>query len=330
MKIAVQEIVSDQLLGHKSLQQEDHGVIQYVIKILTQKNEDARVKNKKSGGPIAAQGVYFSILPSNAVRLENSIMQGAIHDKSRMKSRRQSLRPHPIFGLDIAIAYAFRVVLEREFARVGERDFPRCPANGFANAASFEPPKSKGVKGRDSVDLEPPHDEYLRTLSSGIVAVADVAEYDGNAESHGVVKFFFPSGYGFVSVNDGGPDAYIRKREMVAAVSKGVEIGTAVKFKLSTNYRGRVALDLEVSESSEKLLTDAMKAKISDFIFEKFESGNILDLGELSVAIRNHFGDTVAGTSWLGFGKFSWLIQALELPSVEVDTSEPPGRLIRN
>ena len=325
LRIAIQEIVGEQILGHTSLSAEDHDTIQYIIKILTQKNEAARVKNKEHNSKLHPQGVYFSILPSNAHKLETLVMQGASHDKSRMKSRRQSLRPHPIFALDIALAFSFRAIPEKGFADVAAADFPRCTANGFASAASFEPPKGQKLTiGKNSESKNSPTPEYVVPSKTG----SGVASSDA-IEATGVVTYFFPNGYGFVSVNDGGPDAYVQRREMMRAVEAGVERGTAVRFTLSENERGRLAQDLVVYDNHADKPTDAMKARLSDFIQQQFDGGDSVDLGNLALVLKNHFGDAVAGTGWLGYGKLSWMLQALDLDNLEIDTSVPPGHLRR-
>ncbi|QDG34809.1 hypothetical protein FJN13_08385 [Alteromonas mediterranea] len=327
MKISVQEIVSEQILGHKTLGQNDHEVIQYVVKILTQKNEDYRVKNKTARSNIHAQGIYFSILPINTSKIHNLVMQGAIHDKSRMKSRRHSLRPHPVFGLDIAIAYTFRAIPERDFVKVARKDFPRCPANGFANAASFEPPKKRS--GKDRMPSGTPtitKESQSISQNNGDNTFRSSSNLQSTKVS-GVIKFFFENGYGFVSVMDGGPDAYVPRKEMQEAIALGVDLGTAVKFEVSITNRGRVATNVEIFTDSNNLLTDAMKGHIETFIFTELGSRNEIDLGNLASALRNHFGDAITGTSWLGFGKLSWLIKAIDIEGVELDTTVSPGFL---
>lgn len=328
MRIAVQEIVNEQVLGHKSLDSDDQRIVQYIVKILTQKNEDARVKNRKLDKNTNAQGVYFSILPANLNKLQNLVMQGAIHDKSRMKSRRHSLIPHPIFGLDIAIAYAFRAIPEKNFAQVSQKDFPRCPANGFANAASFEPPKKKGSTGSFRFEMGGKVGKTSGVSATNDTGTDDVfSEAEESQAASGVVKFFFPNGYGFVSVMDGGPDAYVPRKEMLEAVSHGIDRGTAVQFQISVTERGRVATSLEINVSHQNRITEAMRTSLEAFIISQFDSSEEIDLGLLGLAMRNHFGDAITNTSWLGYGKLSWLIKALKLEGVMLDTEVPPGRL---
>lgn len=327
MKIAVQEIVSEQILGHKSLDQNDQEVVQHIVKILTQKNEDYRVKNRKAGGDVNAQGVYFSVLPANFGKIHNLVMQGAIHDKSRMKSRRQSLRPHPIFGLDIAIAYTFRAIPEKDFVRVARKDFPRCPANGFANAASFEPPKNKSRRDRYLVGATDLTGGGETTTKQDVEHATDLVQPTHSAT--GVVKFFYANGNGFVTVMDGGPDAYVPRKEMQEAIRKGVELGTAVRFDIDDTDRGRLASNLEIYTAQKSLLSATMRANIEEFIISQLTSSEEIDLSSLGLSMRNHFGDAMTGTSWLGFGKLSWLIKAIELDGVVLDTTEPPGHLKR-
>ncbi len=316
LKIATQEVVSEQILNHHYLSDEDQSVVQYIVKIITQRNEESRVKNKESGRQILPQGVYFSILPRNSVKLSKLIMQGAVHDKSRMKARKHSLRPHPVYALDVSLAYAFRAIPEREFEKVAARDFPRAPSNGFANAASFEPPKSKkqGQSWRKSPNFA--------TVELPRAAPETTLEMDETKEELiGYISQIRKNGSGAAFVNDGGPFGYIPKHLLTALLEQGAEEGTPVRLTLRTNPKGREATSIKVFDELTASLTQTRREEIVKIIDDLLDESDPVMLTKLAARLRSHFGDVVTGTVWFGYGRMSRLLVELDLDSVKMDTT---------
>lgn len=317
LKIASQEIVSDQILSHHYLDEGDQAVVQYIIKIIAQRNEETRVKNKKSGGKILPQGVYFSILPRNVEKLYRLIMQGAVHDKSRMKARRQSLRPHPVYALDVAVAYAFRAIPERDFEKVAARDFSRAPANGFANAASFEPPRQSRKAGK----AWPKMPNTVAPPGDKLELVKPLEESSEEAEHFGFIGHIRDNGSGSVTVNDGGPFGYIPKKLMTKLKDQGVELGTQVKVLLQTNPKGREVLQIETLEGQVVELTKTRRIEIISIIDELLNESERVMLTKVAVRLRSHFGDVITGSVWFGYGRMYKLLQDLEVTHWHIDTS---------
>lgn len=315
-KIAIQEIVNEQVLGHSSLSATDHSIVQHIIKILTKKNEEARLRAKSHAKYKIPQGIYFSATQAHAGHLSRLIMQGAIYDKSRMKSRRHSLRPQPIFALDTSVAFSYRVIPEKGFDLVAESDFPKSTENGFASAASFEPP----IKGS----------ERAWTIDSLFVEEAppgkrDVEEKVIEVTSQGAIKSIRPNGNAFTSVLDGGPDAFISRVDMNKLIELGAMKGTAVSFSLSVNSRGRQAKKLAIIEhdsgGARSKLTRDLEAFIQNLIREE---GDMV-LARVAHELRNHFGDELGAQGWMGYSKLSQLLSSLSLRNVQLDLETVPG-----
>ena len=330
LKIATQEIVSEQILSHHYLSEEDQATAQYVVKIVAARNEESRVKNRKSGGGILPQGVYFSILPRNIPKLSSLIMQGAVHDKSRMKSRRQSLRPHPVFALDIAVAYAFRAIPERDFEKVAARDFPRAPSNGFANAASFEPPKSKRPgRASSKVAKEPRSNETPEKTQFSTESVPTTIDVQMPYDGIGYISQIRKNGSGAAFINDGGNFAYIPKEIVNELIRAGAEEGSPIKAQLIPNEKGREITKAEIFEELTLSLTDSRREEIESIIQELLEEGDPVRLTKVAQRLRSHFGDIITGTVWFGYGRMHRLIDALELDYIEMDTSSANAFITR-
>ncbi|MBC2834530.1 hypothetical protein [Paragemmobacter straminiformis] len=318
-KIAIQEIVNEQTLGHTSLTTNDHAIVQHVIKVLTLKNEEARAKSKTSKNKVP-QGIYFSATQQNSAHFGRLIMQGAIFDKSRMKSRRHSLRPHPIFALDTAIAYSNRVIPEVNFDIVAEQDFPKLTEDGFAHAASFEPPSRQGDK---SWTIESVFKAYSSSPpTSSLKKLSPVIE-------RGFIKAIRPNGNAFVTVLDGGSDAFVSKAEMAKLIAGGATKGAEVTFTISKNNLGRQASNLRLVEKGPtddraKLLQD-----VAQFIKNAVRVEAEIPLARLALDIKNHFGDEIGEQGWIGHKKFSGLVSSLPLEGVKLELDSSPGFIRR-
>lgn len=309
-KIAIQEIVHEQVLGHSNLLPDDHGMINHIIKTLTKKNEDARRLSKRKGALKIPQGTYFSAAQTHANYFSRLIMQGAIYDKSRMKSRRHSLRPHPIFALDTGIAFSYRVIPEKNFDLIAETDFPASTSNGFASAASFEPPRRSSDPSWSIASLTEP---VKRPKS-----VTPAATIKGD-QIHGVIKSIRPSGNAFASASDGGPDVFIAKADMKALASVGGVKGSEITFNVSKNNLGRQASNIKLLEVASGPDAEKVKEDIKSFICDLVSQKRQVALARVAHEVRNHFGDEIGSQGWLGHSKFTSLLSSLGLQSESID-----------
>jgi hypothetical protein len=114
VEISVQEISTEQILGHESVSGHDSDFIYALINSL--KSQNARAKNKRKKDPTFIQNLYFSVNPKYTDYLRRLVMQGAVHEKSRMRTMKKTYRrPQPVYALDMAIAYTFEAISNRNF-----------------------------------------------------------------------------------------------------------------------------------------------------------------------------------------------------------------------
>lgn len=313
--------MNEQILGHPNLTSDDQNVIQHIIKILAKKNEEARLTQKSKSAYKVPQGIYFSATQGNANYFSQLIMQGALFDKSRMKSRRHSLRPQPIFALDTSIAFSYRVIPEKNFDLVAEQDFPKSTENGFASAASFEPPLKSGERTWSINSILTP------TLRPE--AVRKPASIKGEILS-GAILTIRPNGNAFTSASDGGPNVFIAKSDMKVLAESGASVGSMLKFSVTLSNLGRQANNISLEEAvpssrSEKMIEDARK-----FITNLMLQENEIVLARIAHELRNHFGDEISSQGWLGYSKFSHFISSLSLEGISLDLEKQPGYLRRS
>ena len=132
VEMAIQDIAQSQILASGELDDIDLKVINGISVELSAKNFDYRKPNRN-----AVQNIYFSIEPSRKSNLRRLVMQGAIHDKSRTRALKRSELPQPVYALDIALAYTYRVIPHRDFVKVIRNDIPRAPERNFIEAIRF-------------------------------------------------------------------------------------------------------------------------------------------------------------------------------------------------
>lgn len=315
LKIAVQEIVNEQILGHSALSDDDHKVVQHVIRVLTKKNDEARMqaRNTKYEMP---QGIYFSITHENAQYLSRLVMQGAVYDKSRMKSRRHSLQPHPVFALDTGVAFSNRVIPEKGFDLVAERDFPKSTANGFASAASFEPPLSSNGRAWDiGAILSSRAAQKTRGQKAPPLSV----------RQKGTIKHILKNGNASALVLDGGPDAFISRFDMNELLKLGATKGTAIEMTVLLNDKGRRASNISVITALSVKEDDKIVQDIKSFVEALILAENSVHLSRVAYELRNHFGDELGDHGWRGHAKLSQLLISLSMKGVWLDLESPPG-----
>lgn len=220
--IAIQEIASEQILGHSSLNDQDSRFIHALIRSLKSENQKTKIKNQnRKFNTRYPQNLYFSVARKFSESLRHLIMQGAIHDKSRMRTlRRAHLRPQPVYALDMAVCYTFQVTRTDDFATAITQDLPLCRENDFKYAVVISAQGIEKIYKSTSSTSE----EYIE-----IVDNAELETDEGRAGeiSTGIIKAYTKSKSGRIKVDDGGMDALFQDNN----IEKGsIKTGDRVQF----------------------------------------------------------------------------------------------------
>ena len=122
----INQIVNDQILAHPSITDEGTNFVYHLVTTLASHNVNIRRKNRTRQGrnPIP-QNIYFSVNRRYRELLRHLVMQGVIHDKSRMRTISKPKRPQPMFVMDMAIVYTYRIIPPKSFLQVITRDIPK-------------------------------------------------------------------------------------------------------------------------------------------------------------------------------------------------------------
>lgn len=264
VSIAIQEIVNDQILGHFDAESGDTKFIHAILRSLTSKNINIRVKNAKKKVSIP-QNIFFSLDRAFSEKLAQLVMYGAVHDKSRMRTKKKSRRPQPMYALDLAIAYTFRIIPQKTFAQVLLRDLPRCPANDYDQAIQVS---SRGIKNiyESSFDTESQGDvEIFENIeesedSETDVAIGTIRDYDGKKGS---------------LVNEDGTIAIFQVNNIDEPYKKSLKIGETVSF-LGKMLPNGEKLALKITKVSVKKQIEGI---VKSYETEEFGFIEILDGG---------------------------------------------------
>lgn len=230
VEIAIQEIANDQILTIGHLTNEDIDFINDIVDRLLGKNVDIRGNNKKNNIN-HPQYIYFSINRQHKHLLDRLVVQGAVHDKSRMRMKsKYTLKP--IFSLDISLSYNFSIIPKKNFVRILSNEIPRCAKSDFAQAIDVKNNILESIykisvneSDRDKLLFK---DSILNTNSEHEIT-----------EAHGVIYSFVPGKFGFIEVSDGGPNAFFYHTQIDPEFQGQLNKGDKVRFKMSYSAKGR-------------------------------------------------------------------------------------------
>ena len=256
---AVQEIANNQILTLGNIQEEDLEFMDYIMDILSNKNVSIRRKNNQLNNKIP-QNLYFSIHRKLTKSISLLVMQGAIHDKSRMRTkRRRSIQP--MYSIDIAVAHTFRIIPPKQLIDVVTKDIPKCVSNNFDQAPEIKP---RTVK---SFYKEMNQEEIVDKTTEGI------------PESYGFVKSYSPDKFGYIELDDGGPHAFFWANQVPENLKQELKSGDKVKFLIKSNRQGRQALQVELISEATENNTDLMRGQIVSYVPKKFGFIDLMDGG---------------------------------------------------
>lgn len=227
--IAVQEIANNQTLTLGNLTKEDVSFVDELIDILSNKNVEIRYRNRQQRNKTnhIPQNIYFSVHRQLVKPLGRLVMQGAIHDKSRMRTKRKR-SIQPMYSIDIAIAYTFRIIPPKSFVDTITTDIPQGAYSNFNQAPEIRPKTMKRIY--QEVDDIP--------LDSDI----DLPELTG------VIGSYNPPKGGVILVDDGDDDAFFYSSQVPDHYKYVLQKGDRVKFLVepSDKGEGRRATRIEI------------------------------------------------------------------------------------
>jgi len=226
VQIAIQEIANDHILGDKTITQRDTEFVNSLVSTLAKRNSDNREKNRARQQNPIPQNIYFAVDRRQAQDLRRLIMQGAIHDKSRTRTIRKPTRPEAVFALDMAVAYAFRVIPPKGFARVVSHDLPRCLPNDFDQAPTVSVERITPIPGagkrrpaqKSTTPAKKPAPPYLT----------------------GVIESYNRASGGRILPDRGGPSLPFSSDTVDSRLKKSISIGDRVEFLTRRTKRGRL------------------------------------------------------------------------------------------
>lgn len=223
VELAVQEIANDHILGHESISEQDSNFVFALVRVMTDRNRSNERKHGRN-----PQNIYFSINRRYSHLLRRMIMQGAIHDKSRMRTRKKNRRPQPVYALDLSIAYTFRVLKADEFEVTVAKDIPRGSEEDFEQAVIIS---SKGIKGI----FEPKEEE--KADDSDLVEEIEAEDIKPGQASQGVVVAYKPGKRGEIETDEGGV-AIFQENNVDAKFRKSIKVGDKVSFVYKIHSSG--------------------------------------------------------------------------------------------
>lgn len=235
--IAVQEIANNQVLCHGYVTSEDFNFINNLIDRLLDKNVDIRMRNNKHPKNKIPQNIYFSVDRTLSRLLDRLIVQGVIHDKSRMRAKtRRIIRP--MLALDMSLVYTFRVIPQKAFCNVITYDIPKSPRNGFDQAYEVK-----------NTFLSEIYKSSTNNDDKELLKACNLDETVDLQNAEGTIKSYEPGKFGFIDVIDGGPNAFFYASQLEFNNRLTAKKGDKVVFSIKENDRGRQAYDLKIVES---------------------------------------------------------------------------------
>jgi len=255
LEIAIQEIVISQILSQRALSEPDRFFLDCLMNILNGINGEIRAKNKKYNERIP-QNIYFSVKRDIVGELRKLIMQGAIHEKSRMRTTERYSRPQPIFAIDMAVAYSFRIIPQKTFVDVIITDIPRCPLGDFNKSPFLK------VIAKDAMQQSQQEGVYMKLMREKEKRYDEsLDESKINMESlesefiEGIIKRYEPfKKFGFIEVNDNMGILFFHRNDIVEKFRKIFNPGDKVKFNVRKADSGWRAINIDVIQMVEPLL----------------------------------------------------------------------------
>ena len=236
VEISIQEIANEQILGHDSINVHDSDFIYALIRSLKKQNQRPKTKSGQKKSRTDVQNLYFSINRKYTDNLRRLVMQGAVHEKSRMRTMRKAfLRPQPVYALDMAIAYTFQAIQNSNYVSTITKDLPLCRENDFQKAVVISARGIEKIYSRESATTK---EEYIE-----IVDDTEAEEGQSGEISTGNVIMYSRGKSGKIQADDGGLDALFQDNNIRRGA---IKVGDKVRFTNRWTKGGkRIALQIE-------------------------------------------------------------------------------------
>ncbi|PED31645.1 hypothetical protein [Bacillus cereus] len=132
---ALSSIVPNQILASNKLKSEDFDILDNLVTRMNKRNKKNETENKaKIDKDKLPANVYFTVSRSQARRLGNLFMQGAIHDKGKTRVKKyykeEGLRG-PLLMLDLAVAFHDGAIDKNRAAEIFTKDLIKNAKRGY-------------------------------------------------------------------------------------------------------------------------------------------------------------------------------------------------------
>lgn len=216
---SIQEIAQKQLLETEYLSDQDRSFIYWMAHRLQGQNGDIRGDNHKRRRNIP-QNIYFVADRNVSNNFKKLMMQGTIHDKSKMRTKLKG-NPKPLYALDLSVAYSLKVIPDAVFANFLENELFRCASTNYENALTVTEKTYK-----DSLDNNLAVEEIQSSQNQPKEPNEDLKE---DSITYGSIKEY--NGLtGFIQADDKEADALFQKNSIDQSCSENLSINDRIEF----------------------------------------------------------------------------------------------------
>lgn len=132
---ALSSIVPNQILAANKLKSEDFDILDNLVTRMNKRNKKNETENKsKDQKDKLPANVYFTVSRSQALKLGNLFMQGAIHDKGKTRVKKyykgEGLRG-PLLMLDLAVAFHDGAIDKNRASEIFSKDLIKNAKSGY-------------------------------------------------------------------------------------------------------------------------------------------------------------------------------------------------------
>jgi cold shock CspA family protein len=219
--------VNNQILHVPPLTDDDLYLVEKIGNLLYGHNAKLRGRNRRNNTNIP-QTIYVTVPPKYKNTFQKVIMQGATHDKSRMRTGRRSRRPKPILSFDMGVAFTANVIPNRSFVVTLLQDIARSAQLDFSQSLELRNDVVESILQRkDDIERLP--------------------------IENGVVRQFERDKFGTIWSEDRLSNVFFYWSQVRLDDRDSLKIGDVVVFRLRETDIGFQALEVEISEPGQRI-----------------------------------------------------------------------------